>query len=171
MDTIKIKYKKSNINFIRYINTLLEEVLDDTVKHVTGVEKNNAQHSWQRTKNNMMKSQIDKSKENNSIKKDGDNFFIDINPHLPAEQWSTENECKRQFAGVSMGEGYVNPAFIGSTDELASIDFDCSARKHSKRYITDKMRLCHCIISLMHSFQILLVHNTIFHYFCIFFVK
>lgn len=128
-------------------------MLDDTVKHVTEVEKNSVQHSWQRTKNNLMKSQIDKSKENISVKKNGDDSFIDINPCLPAEKWSTENECKRQFARVSMGEGYVNPAFIGSTDELASIDFDCSARKHSKIYTTDKTRLC--IISLMHSFRIL----------------
>ncbi|XP_011640783.1 uncharacterized protein LOC105429485 isoform X1 [Pogonomyrmex barbatus] len=125
----------------RYINTLLEEVLDDTVKHVTGVEKNSVQNSWQRTKNNLMKSQLDKSKEKISIKKDGNDSFIDINLRLPAdkretqEQWSTENEHKRQFASVSIGEGYVNPAFVGSTDELASLDFDCSTRKHTDLYL------------------------------------
>lgn len=122
----------------RYINTLLEEVLDDTVKHVTGVEKNNVQQSWQRTKNNLMKSQPDQSKEKISIKKDGDDSFIDINTHLSdkmQEQWSTENECKREFTRVSIGEGYVNPAFVGSTDELASLEFDCSARKHTGLYL------------------------------------
>ncbi|XP_012538661.1 uncharacterized protein LOC105837974 isoform X2 [Monomorium pharaonis] len=122
----------------RYINTLLEEVLDDTVKHITNVEKNSAQQPWQQAENNLMKSQPDKSKDKISIKKDEDDSFIDINSHLPADkmqkQWTTENECKsrkRQFAGVSIGEGYVNPAFVGSTDELAFLDFDCSARKHS----------------------------------------
>lgn len=112
-------------------------MLDDTVKHITGVEKNSGQHSWQQTKNNL-KSQPDEfSKEEISIKKDGDDSFRnDINPCLLAdktqEQWTTEND-KRQLARVSIGEGYVNPAFVGSTDEIASIDFDCSARKHSKR--------------------------------------
>ncbi|TGZ47487.1 Uncharacterized protein DBV15_00047 [Temnothorax longispinosus] len=124
----------------RYINTLLEEVLDDTVKHITDAEKNTVQHSWQRTKNNLIKSQPDKSKEKISTKKDRDDSFrIDINPRLLAdktqEQWTTENDCKRQFAKVSMGEGYVNPAFVGSTDELASLEFDCSARKHTGLYL------------------------------------
>lgn len=112
----------------RYINTLLEEVLDDTVKHVTGIEKNGVQHPWQQTKNNL-KSQSDKSK---------DDSFIDINSSLPIdktqERWSAENECKKQFARVSVGEGYVNPAFVGSTDELASLDFDHSARKRADLY-------------------------------------
>jgi len=116
----------------------LEEVLDDTVKNITSVEKDNVQHSWQRTKNNLIKSQSDKSKEKISIKKDGDDSFID-NPRLledkTQEEWITENERKNQFARVSISEGYVNPAFVGSTDKLASLDFDCSARKHSKRYI------------------------------------
>lgn len=111
-------------------------MLDDTVKHV---EKNSIQHSWQRTKTDLMKSQPDESKEKVSIRKEDDSFRIDTNPRLLAdktqEQWTTENECKRQFPRVSIGEGYVNPAFVGSTDELASLDFDCSARKHSKRYI------------------------------------
>lgn len=114
-------------------------MLDDTVKHITGAEKDSVQHSWQRTKNNLTKSQPDKSKV--SIKDEDDSFRIDINPRLLADktqqQWTTENECKRQFARV--GEGYVNPAFVGSTDELASLDFDCSTRKHSKRL--RKMRL------------------------------
>ena len=112
----------------------MEEVLDDTVKHIISVEKDNVQHSWQRTKNNLIKSQSDKSKI--SIK-DGDDSFIDINPRLlkdkMQEEWITENEHKNQFTRVSISEGYVNPAFVGSTDELASLDFDCSARKHSKR--------------------------------------
>ncbi|KMR04624.1 abhydrolase domain-containing protein 8 [Lasius niger] len=121
----------------RYINTLLEEVLDDTVKHVTGVEKNDVQHTWQQTKNNL-KSQSDKSKDEISIKRDKDDSFIDINSRLPIdktqEQWSAENECKKQIARVSLSEGYVNPAFVGSTDELASLDFDHSARKRADLY-------------------------------------
>ncbi|KAG5309532.1 ABHD8 protein, partial [Acromyrmex insinuator] len=122
----------------RYINTLLEEVLDDTVKHIISVEKDNVQHSWQRTKNNLIRSQSDKSKEKISIKKDGDDSFIDINPRLldkTQEEWITKNERKSQFARVSISEGYVNPAFVGSTDELASLDFDCSARKHTGLYL------------------------------------
>lgn len=116
----------------RYINTLLEEVLDDTVKHVTGVEKDSVQQSWQRTKSNLMKSLPDKSKEKTSTKKDEDNSFSDINSvDKTQEEWTTENECKSQFARVSIGEGYVNPAFVASTDELASLDFNCTARKHS----------------------------------------
>lgn len=115
-------------------------MLDDTVKHIKGVEKNSSQHSWQQTKNNS-KSRPDESKEKISIKKDGDDSFrIDFNPRLLAdktqEQWTTEND-KRQLARVSIGEGYVNPAFVGSTDEIdsSSLDFNCSARKHSKRCI------------------------------------
>ncbi|XP_018404905.1 PREDICTED: uncharacterized protein LOC108781444 [Cyphomyrmex costatus] len=123
----------------RYINTLLEEVLDDTVKHITRVEKENVQRSWQQTKNNLMKSQSDKSKEKIPIKKDENDSFIDINPRLledkTQEEWITENECKTQFARVSISEGYVNPAFVGSTDELASLDFDCSATKHTGLYL------------------------------------
>lgn len=121
----------------RYINTLLEEVLDDTVKHVTGMEKNGAQHPWQQTKNNL-KSQSDKPKDEISRTKDKDDSFIDINSRLAIdktrEQWSAENECKKQFARVSAGEGYVNPAFVGSTDELVSLDFDHSARKRADLY-------------------------------------
>lgn len=121
----------------RYINTLLEEVLDDTVKHVTGVEKNGVQHSWQQTKNNL-KSQSDKPKDEISIKRDKDDSFIDSNSRLPIdktrEQWNAENECKKQFARVSVGEGYVNPGFVGSTDELASLDFNHSARKRADLY-------------------------------------
>jgi len=119
-------------------------VLDDTVKHITGVEKNSDQHSWQQTKNNSQPDEF--SKEKISIKKDEDDSFRNnINPLLLAdkmqEQWTTEND-KRQLARVSIGEGYVNPAFIGSTDEIASIDFNCSARKHSKRAMhLRKMRL------------------------------
>jgi len=120
----------------------LEEILDDTVKHVTVVGKDSVQHSWQRMKNNSMKSQPDESKEQISIRKDGDNSFIDVNSRLPAdktqEQWTMENESKSQFAKVSIGEGYVNPAFVGSTNELTSLDFDCSARKHSKRMHLEK---------------------------------
>lgn len=115
-------------------------MLDDTVKHVTGMEKNGAQHPWQQTKNNL-KSQSDKPKDEISRTKDKDDSFIDINSRLPIdktrEQWSAENECKKQFARVSAGEGYVNPAFVGSTDELVSLDFDHSARKRGKQYIYD----------------------------------
>lgn len=128
---------KTNINYARYINTLLEEVLDDTVKHVTNVEKNGVQHPWQQTKNNL-KSQSDKLEDEISIKRDKDDS-LNINSHVPIdktqEQWSAENECKKQFARVSIGEGYVNPAFVDSTDELASLDFDHSAKKRGKRWI------------------------------------
>lgn len=125
---------KININYARYINTLLEEVLDDTVKHVTNMEKNDVQHPWQKTKNNL-KSQSNKLEHKISIKRDKD--FIDINSRVPINktQWSAKNECKKQFARVSVGEGYVNPAFVDSTDELASLDFDHSAKKRGKQQI------------------------------------
>lgn len=124
---------KTNINCARYINTLLEEVLDDTVKHVTSIEKNDVQHPWQKTKNNL-KSQSNKLKDEISIKRDKNDSFIDINSHVSIDktQWRAENECKKQFARVSVGEGYVNPAFVDSTDELASLDFDHSAKKRGK---------------------------------------
>lgn len=110
-------------------------MLDDTVKHVTGVEKNGVQ---QQTKNNLKSS--DKSKDETSIKRDKNDSIIDINSHLPIdkteEQWSAENERKKQeFVRVSVGEGYVNPAFVGSTDELSSLDFNHSARKRGRRQI------------------------------------
>ncbi|EZA62608.1 Abhydrolase domain-containing protein [Ooceraea biroi] len=121
-----------------YINTLLEEVLDDTVKHIAGIERNkNVQHSeitWKRMKNglrNYSDEDPDKSKDQVSIKRDDDRSFIDINSSFPMdrtqEQWSTENECKKPFAGVSVAEGYVNPAFVGSMDELSSLHFNRSA--------------------------------------------
>jgi len=137
------------------------------------VEKDSVQHSWQRTKNNSIKSQPDESKEQISIKKDGDNSFIDINPRLSAdkteEQWTMENECKSQFAKVSIGEGYVNPAFVGSTNELTSLDFDCSARKHSKRMHLEKMRLF--IISLISFSNSFLYTIKFFTTFVLFLVK
>nr|XP_012226813.1 PREDICTED: uncharacterized protein LOC105674819 [Linepithema humile] len=110
----------------RYINTLLEEVLDDTVKHITDVEKNDNQHpeaSWQRTRSDSKKSQLDKAEKEISLKRD--------------EQWSVENDCKQQFSRVSMGEGYVNPAFVGSTDELTSLEFNRSAGKHANMYLAN----------------------------------
>ncbi|KAL0117342.1 hypothetical protein PUN28_010297 [Cardiocondyla obscurior] len=119
----------------RYINTLLEEVLDDTVRHVTGVEKDVAPHSWQRIKNSSTKSQPDEPKENISTRTDGDDLRIDINSYpltdKMREQWPVENGCKKQFSGVLTSEGYVNPAFVGSTDELTTLNFNCSARKHN----------------------------------------
>lgn len=128
------------------------------------MEKNNVQQSWQRTKNNLMKSQPDQSKEKISIKKDGDDSFIDINTHLSdkmQEQWSTENECKREFTRVSIGEGYVNPAFVGSTDELASLEFDCSARKHSKQCIFRKNYLLF-LIDILFEFLFISLRENFF---------
>lgn len=113
-------------------------MLDDTVKHVASVEKNGIQHPWQQTKNNS-KSQSDKLENEISIKRNKADSLININSHVPIdktqEQWSAENERKKQFARVSIGEGYVNPAFVDSTDELASLDFDHSAKKRGKRWI------------------------------------
>jgi len=120
-----------------------------------------------------MKSQPDESKERISIKKDRDDSFIDVNSRFQAdktqEQWTMENECKSQFAKVSIGEGYVNPAFVGSTNELTSLDFDCSARKHSKRMHLEKMRL---FIILLISFSNPFLYTTkFFTSFVLFFVK
>lgn len=87
------------------------------------------------------KSQLDKAEKEISLKRDEDESFVDINC-LPAEkmreQWDVKNDCKQQFSRVSMGEGYVNPAFVGSTDELTSLEFNRSAQKHGKRFIYKK---------------------------------
>lgn len=110
-------------------------MLDDTVKNITDVEKNGVQRSevsWQRTNTDLKKSQFDKF----ASAITSDKSFVDI--HLPADkapreqQWNVDNECKKQFTDVSIGEGYVNPAFVGSTDELTSLSFNRSAGKHSK---------------------------------------
>ncbi|XP_014488851.1 PREDICTED: uncharacterized protein LOC106752019 [Dinoponera quadriceps] len=120
----------------RYINTLLEEILDDTVKHVTEVERNGIPHSeapWQRA-NNFKKSRPDESKEGISIERDGS--LIDIDSPVAGktqERWGVKNRDKKQLAKVPMNEGYVNPAFVGSTDRLASLDFDRA--KHADLYL------------------------------------
>jgi len=129
--------------YARYINTLLEEVLDDTVKHVAGIEKNNVRHSeitWKRMENGLDSRSgpdPDRSKDGLPIRRDADRSFLDIDPPFPVnqteEQWDRENECKKPFARVSIGEGYVNPAFVSSTDQLSSLHFDPSTEKQSKR--------------------------------------
>jgi len=130
---------------VRYINTLLEEVLDDTVKHVADLERNNVRHSgvtWKGMENgsgdhSRSHKDPDKSKDGLPIRRDGDGSFLDVDPPFPVdqteEQWNTENECKKPFARVSIGEGYVNPAFVASTDQLSSLHFDPSTEKQSKR--------------------------------------
>lgn len=122
-------------------------MLDDTVKHVAGIEKNNVQHSseitWKRVKNGLRTNHSaedpDKSKDALSIRRvDDGSSLIAINPPFPTdqtqEQWSAENECEKPFARISIGEGYVNPAFVGSTDELSSLRFNRCTEKQSKSY-------------------------------------
>lgn len=129
------------INYIRYINTLLEEILDDTIKYVTEAEKNGFRHSdisVERANSHLDKSQLEKI-ENPS-------FLTDERE----KQWSIENECRELFTKVSMNQGYVNRAFVSSTDGLASIELDHSLDKHGKKYIhndkiIDYCRYCICV--------------------------
>lgn len=130
-------------NCVRYINTLLDEVLDDTVKNITDVEKKDdvqrSEVTWQRTKTDLNKPQPDESR--SAITNDRNDSLIDACSRLPVvktrDQWNIDNECKKQFTNVSIGEGYVNPAFVGSTDELTSLSFNRSAGKHSKYEICE----------------------------------
>ncbi|XP_032686788.1 uncharacterized protein LOC116851461 [Odontomachus brunneus] len=123
----------------RYINTLLEEILDDTVKHVTEVEKKGVRHpevSWQQTDDFANKSRPDESKEEVSIKRDERGSLIDsFVAGKKHERWAVKSRGKKQFAKVPINEGYVNPAFVGSTDRLASLDFDRATEKHANLYL------------------------------------
>lgn len=131
--------------FIRYINTLLEEILDDTVKHVAEAEKNGVRHSevpWQGTGDFTKKSRLE-SKEEISIKVNGCESLIGIDSPVSGkkqQRWSAKSQGKKQFAKVPMNEGYVNPAFVGSTDRLASLDLDRATERDGKRLIFIKVQ-------------------------------
>ncbi|EFN79856.1 Abhydrolase domain-containing protein 8 [Harpegnathos saltator] len=129
----------------RYINTLLEEILDDTVKHVAEVEKNGVRQSkvaWQQTDVLTNKSRPDESKEEVPATRNGRGSFVDVDLSV-ADNKRQEWRCggknrggKKQFAKVNeVNEGYVNPAFVGSTDQLASIELDRATEKHADLYL------------------------------------
>lgn len=102
------------------------------------VEKNGVRHPeapWQRTDDFAKKSRPDEFKEETPIKRDGRESLIDINSPVAGktqERWGAKHRGKKQIAKVPMNEGYVNPAFVGSTDRL---DLDRAAEKHGKRLL------------------------------------
>lgn len=87
------------------------------------VEKNGHQVPWQRAADFTRKPRPDE--ENISI----DGSSIDsLAAGKTQERWAGKTRGKKRFAKVN--EGYVNPAFVGSTDRL---DLDrATADKHGK---------------------------------------
>ncbi|XP_076221069.1 uncharacterized protein LOC116428917 isoform X2 [Nomia melanderi] len=109
----------------RYINILLEEILDDTVKYIAGAE-----NTLKRNKSSPRRS--DKDKRNCSKKKpsndrcfDNEQSFNDINlsldPDRIAKQPNEPNQCRNEIS--SNEEGYVNRGFIGSSTDPDALDF------------------------------------------------
>ncbi|KAG7198672.1 hypothetical protein KM043_006027 [Ampulex compressa] len=118
----------------RYINVLLEEILDDTVKYVAGAEdtlikdvktKNDASHSSLDTDKPTSKSNPQKEASNDgnpdTEPSSGNEIsFNDISFSFHAGRIAKESANEN---GAIVDQGYVNRAFIGSTNDPDSLDF------------------------------------------------
>ncbi|XP_054000565.1 uncharacterized protein LOC128888010 [Hylaeus anthracinus] len=124
--TIKTKIVK---DLEKYINVLLEEILDDTVKYIAGVEDSlikDAAVTKKRTSQSRRSSR-DKSiaetgkleTERTSGNEESFNISFSFRPDR-LEKNEKESACKKE---ILSNEGYVNRGFIGSTNDPDSLDF------------------------------------------------
>nr|XP_003701670.1 PREDICTED: uncharacterized protein LOC100877200 [Megachile rotundata]XP_012136847.1 PREDICTED: uncharacterized protein LOC100877200 [Megachile rotundata] len=98
----------------KYINVLLEEILDDTVRYIAGAEDTLIKDPRVGNKENgSERSSMDKET-SNERKSEDDEPFKDISFSFHPEKQETESK---------ENEGYVNRGFIGSANDPDSLDF------------------------------------------------
>ncbi|XP_034171454.1 uncharacterized protein LOC117600299 [Osmia lignaria lignaria] len=98
----------------KYINVLLEEILDDTVRYIAGAEDTLIKDPRVGNKENGSKQSSTDKEASDKRKTEDDEPFKDINFSFHAEKQEEKN-CKN--------EGYVNRGFIGSANDPDSLDF------------------------------------------------
>lgn len=123
--TIKNKIVK---DLEKYINVLLEEILDDTVKYIASVEdalikdtsasKKRRDSSPASRRSSSDRGTTDKRKPVAERSSRNEESFNDISFSFSSN--GKECACKD---GVLSNEGYVNHGFIGSTNDPDSLDF------------------------------------------------
>lgn len=115
----------------QYINVLLEEILDDTVKYVADTKdtlikdvrsskKRNDCSTSQRS--NHDKEKLNKRKPTNEESYDTEESFNDISFSFHPERIE-KNEKESERRESDSNDGYVNRGFIGSTNDPDSLDF------------------------------------------------
>ncbi|XP_076619972.1 uncharacterized protein LOC143341144 [Colletes latitarsis] len=126
--TIKNKIVK---DLEKYINVLLEEILDDTVKYIAGAEdtliKDATGSKKRRDSPRLRRSTRDKAtSDTGKLETEGSSgneksFNISFS-FRPDRNEKDEKESERKNEILS-NEGYVNRGFIGSTNDPDSLDF------------------------------------------------
>ncbi|XP_017787917.1 PREDICTED: uncharacterized protein LOC108570552 [Habropoda laboriosa] len=123
--TIKTKIVK---DLEKYINVLLEEILDDTVKHIAGSEDTLTKDARSSKKRNDCSTSFDcdrgdTTKHEPTIEQSNDESFNEISFSFHAAKNGNESVEKSEETLSDKNEGYVNRGFIGSTNDPDSLDF------------------------------------------------
>ncbi|XP_076651299.1 uncharacterized protein LOC143358218 [Halictus rubicundus] len=152
--TIKNKIVK---DLEKYINVLLEEILDDTVKYIAGAEDTLIKDASDLKKKKDSTSRSDENKEASDERKSASERYIgneksfnDISFSFHPDRIGKsqkESECKNEI--LSNGEGYVNRGFIGSSIDPDSLDF--YLRRSADREVT--LEQLDCIDSGINSVE------------------
>ncbi|CAK9803828.1 Protein ABHD8 [Anthophora quadrimaculata] len=125
--TIKNKIVK---DLEKYINVLLEEILDDTVKYIAGSEDTlikDARTSKKRkdysTSELLNRDKDDSNEREQSLVQSNEKPFNDISFSFHPLKNEKVTERKNETTSGDNNEGYVNRGFIGTTNDPDSLDF------------------------------------------------
>ncbi|XP_033334420.2 uncharacterized protein LOC117225191 [Megalopta genalis] len=126
--TIKNKIVK---DLEKYINVLLEEILDDTVKYIAGAEScitkdlSDSKPKDSQPRSDETRGTSDNGKFTSERYTGNEETFNDISFSFhpdTIDEKQKESECKSEISS-NEEEGYVNRGFIGSTIDPDSLDF------------------------------------------------
>ncbi|XP_046833442.1 uncharacterized protein LOC124430628 [Vespa crabro] len=131
----------------RYINVLLEEILDDTIKYVANSNDSNLILKNDR-KVTKERSKLDHQQSSSKAK--GEEIFNEISFSFHADDKKIQEDEKLNVERTKNDQGYINRAFIGSAHDPDSLDFYLRTRTIGTEVILEQLD---CIDSGINSVE------------------